>query len=96
MQLFPPGVAEIAAEIVEVYELGMTRIISCRLRGGATIQKFQSLDAAIPRLGDKVSLAFPLAYTRVLPDIYTSKQPPRAPLHVVKTDTDSEPLAHRA
>jgi ABC-type sulfate/molybdate transport systems ATPase subunit len=96
VQLFPAGVADITAEVVEIYELGMTRIISCRLRGGARIQKFQSLDLAIPRLGDKVSLAFPLAHTRVLPDVYTSKQPQRAPLHVVKTSTDSEPLAHRA
>ena len=96
VQLYPAGVADIAAEVIETYELGMTRMITCKLRGGATLQKSQSLDAATPRVGDKVSLALPLAHTRVLPEVYSNRQPQRAPLRVVKTPTDTEPLVqHR-
>ena len=96
VQVLAAGVADIAAEVIESYELGMTRILTCQLRGGATIQKSQSLDVAAPRPGDKVSLALPLAHTRVLPDVYTNRQPQRAPLRIVKTATDTEPLARHA
>lgn len=96
VQLFPAGVADIAADVIDVYELGMNRVVICRLGGGAIIQKVQGIDIAGPGVGDEVSLAFPLAHTRVLPDVYTSKLPQRIPLHMVKTHSDTEPLARHA
>ena len=95
VQLLPADAGDIAGEVIEIYELGMRRIITCRLRG-TTIQKVQSLDVAVPKVGDKVSLALPLAHTRVLPDIVTSQHPQRTPLRVVKTRTDTEPCARHA
>ncbi len=96
VQLLSAGTSDIAAVVSEVYELGMSRIISCRLQGGVTIQKTQSLDAAVPEVGDTVSLAFPLAHTRVLPDIYMNQQPQRTPLHVITAANDPKPLAQHA
>jgi len=96
VQLLAAGVTDISAVVSEVYELVMSRIISCRLRGGAMVQKAQSLEGNVPRLGDTVSLAFPLAHTRVLPDTYHNQQAQRAQLHVVKPATDNLPLAQHA
>jgi len=95
VQILPAGAGGLAAEVSEVYELGMSRIVHCRLRGGASVRKIQGLEAAIPVPGEKVSLSFPLAHTRILPDVHANKSAPHPPLHVVKPTSDTAVLVQR-
>lgn len=96
VQFFTPGTTDISAVVSEIYELGMSRIINCQLRDGTIIQKAQNLEANIPSIGDEVNLGLPLAHTRVLPDVYTSRLPQRTQLHIITSNSDKEPFAQHA
>ena len=96
VQLAPHASCGITAQVVETYELGMTRIIVCRLRGGETIQKFQGLDQPAPGAGDKVCVILPQTQVRALPQCGEDTPQSSTSLHVVTTPDELKPRATQA
>jgi molybdate transport system ATP-binding protein len=91
VQLLPSGESGISAQVVESYELGMTRVIVCQLQGGDTLQKFQSLDAPAPQPGEKVNVHLPQALVRTLPQYVDNRSHHPAPLRVVAMPQATNP-----
>lgn len=88
VQLSSVGSTPIEAQIKEIYEIGMNRVVTCKLSGGAIIQKMQSLDASVPRPGEKVSIALSQGQARILPDVRGNLPQARTPLRVIHAHDD--------
>lgn len=74
LQLLPAGATQIDATVSEVYEVGLTRIIVCRLMDGTLIQRHQPLEADHPLVGETCGIGLDEQQVRILPDQVSGKQ----------------------